>query len=442
MPKRSKLNDKTRLGFAFWMLALYFVFEYGRIHSLIPALQPFRIPFMLTLLMPVLWLAWGDKRVLKDPLIILYGLFVALCGLSIFWSVNQYWAFQTTQFMVAFLIAGTIPAAGLLNDRRKLSAFFTVWVVIHVFVAYTSLTNEGRGTGSFLVDENDMSLALNMAIPYAYFLLQSTERGKLFKLGMVLAIAAMVAAIIYSDSRGGLVGLVVVTAGILFTTKNRIRNAAIISVFALVAYLNVPDGYVDSMATMADAEDNTRVERIWSWRLGWHMYLDHPIAGVGAANWGWRVAEYEAILGDYTGRRSLAGRVSHSLYFTLIPELGTIGVILYGSIVALLVGRLRGIIKREDKRAAEAAGKKRAPPTEAGLLARAMLVSMLGLFSSGAFISVLYYGHLWYLIGFVLALHYVTEGAPKRRRARERAPLAADPLPSGAALPAGRGAAG
>ncbi|RFA25154.1 hypothetical protein CAI21_19870 [Alkalilimnicola ehrlichii] len=340
------------------------------------------------------------------------------------WATNLFWVAEYTKILAAFLVAATLPAAGLLQDRRKLSVFFSFWVLIHVFVAWVSITNEGRGTGSFLVDENDMSLAINMAIPYAYFLMQSRERGTLFKLCMFLAICLMLTSIVFSDSRGGLVGTFAVTAGILLTTKHRIRNAIFVAVIATVAYLSVPEGYVDEMQTMADEEDATRVERLYSWRLGWHMFLENPILGVGVGNYPWVVADYEARYGHYTGRRGLGGRVSHSLYFTLIPEYGLVGTTLFAVMTGMMVFRLFSVIRREDKLAAEQAGKKRAPPTEAGLLARAMLVSMLGLFSSGAFISVLYYPHFWYLIGFVLALYYVTHPEAVKKTAVDRRRMA------------------
>lgn len=421
-------GDSARYGWVFWILVVYFIFHYIRPQELFPPIAGLRIPLMLTLLLAMLWLFKADKRMAKDPLVVLFGLFIVLCATTVLWAHNTYWVSEVTQILTAYLIASALPAAAFLNDRRKLATFFTIWVGIHLFVAYYSITHEGRGTGSFLGDENDMALTINMAIPYAYFLLQSRSRGWLFKLAMLGAIIAMGFAIINSDSRGGLVGLFAVTGGIIFFTKHRIRNAIVLGILAGAAYWWVPETYVEDMQTMVDPEDATRYERIYSWRLGWHMFLDYPIAGVGAGNYPWRVEHYEERQGEYTGRRSLGGRAAHSLYFTLIPELGLIGIALFGGMAVLMFKRLVGVIRREEKLVREASGPG-APPSEANLLARAMMVSMLALFSSGAFISVLYYPHFWVLIGFVLALHYAT--SPQRATARaERAAQA----PGGAAL--------
>ena len=45
--------------------------------------------------------------------------------------------------------------------------------------------------------------------------------------------------------------------------------------------------------TIDDPNDSTRRDRIDSWSLGWEMFLDNPVFGVGVANYGWRVAEYQ-----------------------------------------------------------------------------------------------------------------------------------------------------
>ena len=51
---------------------------------------------------------------------------------------------------------------------RKLLRF---WVWIHVPLALYSIPHRGVGIGSFLADENDFAMAMNMAIPYTFALL-------------------------------------------------------------------------------------------------------------------------------------------------------------------------------------------------------------------------------------------------------------------------------
>lgn len=390
-----------RLGPAFWLLVLFFAFEYLRPQDMLPALAPFRIPLLLTAAMPLVWLLVADKRVLKDKLILLQVAFIGLIALSVTWAVNHYWVFETFKVMVAYCIAATLPAAALLASGRRLVAFFNCWIVIHVLLSLWAITHEGQGTGGFLGDENDLSLTLNMALPYAYYLLQRPGQPMWRRLLYMAACAVLAAGVIVSESRGGFLGLVAVLLGIIMFSRQRVRNMLIIGAFGLIGLAVVSQEYVAEMQTITDAEDSTRHDRLYSWRRGWEMFLDHPLLGVGASNYPWRVQEYEIRSHEYLpgSVRLHGGRVAHSLYFTVIPELGLTGVLLFSALSWLMFQRLRGVVRQELKQPGLFAAAPELP-----LLARAMIVSMFGLFVSGAFISVLYYPHFWVLIGFTLGL--------------------------------------
>ena len=95
--------------------------------------------------------------------------------------------------------------------------------------------------------------------------------------------------------------------------------------------LLAPRGYWDEMGTIEQEtqEDSigTGQQRIFSWKTGWRMFLDNPIAGVGPANSPWRFGEYEGEGGFNS--RNYSGRQMHSVYFTLLSELGSVGTILF-----------------------------------------------------------------------------------------------------------------
>lgn len=406
--------ERRGLGFAFWMLVAYFAFEYVRPQMMLPALAPLRIPMVLTLLMPLVWLAAGEKKILKDPLIIMNGAFVALVALSVTYAVNTYWVYQTFLVMAFFFVSATIPSAGLLTDERRLVTFFNYWLLFHMVIAAWAITHDGRGVG-LSSDENDLSLYLNMAIPFAYYLMQSPQVGMLRRLFYLCALALFVAGVIISASRGGFLGMVAVGMGVVYFSRQRVRNVLIVGVLAVSALLIVPNTYVEEMQTISDSQDRTRNDRLYSWRRGWEMFIDNPLLGVGAMNYPWRVWEYEQRSAEYdpTEVRAHGGRVSHSVYFTVIPELGFAGTALFFALGLGMLKRLRRII-REDKSETSVLAETPALP----LLARAMAVSLLGFAVTGAFISVLYYPHFWTLIGFVLALQLAVEEQRKKAQGK------------------------
>ena len=403
-------SERRGLGFAFWVLVLYFGFEYVRPQNILPALAPLRIPMMLTLLMPLVWLMAGDKKVLKDPLIIMHGAFVALVALSVTYAVNTYWVYQTFLMMFFYWASATIPSAGLLTDERRLVSFFNCWLLFHVIMAAWGITHEGRGIGGYSSDENDLSLYLNMAIPVAYYLMQSPKAGFMRKLFYMSVLLILVAGVISSGSRGGFVGMAAVAMGVVYFSRQRLRNFLIVAVLATSGLFFVSTDYVEEMRTISNTEDRTRNDRLYSWRRGWEMFLDHPVLGVGAMNYPWTVWEYEQRSAEYVPgqMRAHGGRVAHSVYFTVIPELGLVGTGLFFAIGFAMFGRLRRII-REDKDDNSVLAQTPVLP----LLARGLTVSLGAFAVTGLFISVLYYPPYWALIGFVIALQAAVEKRQK-----------------------------
>jgi O-antigen ligase len=184
--------------------------------------------------------------------------------------------------------------------------------------------------------------------------------------------------------------------------KNLMIGLAVSVVAGAAVMSALPTGYVEDMSSISDEGDGTRRERIYSWGIGWRMFLDNPVLGVGPGNYAWSVAHYEMQMTpeERKGHKSVAGRVSHSLYFTLIPELGTVGVLLYGGMIYSTVSRLRRIYRRPATRA----GPQNRRNDVTALMAKAALVSLVAYLSAGAFITVLYYPHFWFYLGFALAV--------------------------------------
>ena len=142
------------------------------------------------------------------------------------------------------------------------------------------------------------------------------------------------------------------------------------------------------------------------------MFLANPIFGVGQGNFPWTIGEY---MGGRTWQtKSLAGRQAHSLYFTLMPELGLVGVIIFGTMIYLnyrdtrvsqfLPVAVRGIAGRNGQE------QERDPQvTRAILFGNAILGGMIGYLTTSAFISTLYYPTFWILMGLAVVLRNSTQ---------------------------------
>jgi O-antigen ligase len=177
----------------------------------------------------------------------------------------------------------------------------------------------------------------------------------------------------------------------------------------LVAFAPAP--YWADMKTMFDSQDVTRQERIRSWEQAQAAWRDNPVLGVGPGNVPWVLARYEKF--DTRVSHSLGGRAVHSLYLTILAEFGLVGVVLYGAAVVLLVARCVGIVRGPEL-----------PGLHAESCARAIICSLVAWLVGGAFLSVLYYPHLYFLIALAIATRGLQAGAGVPDIAARRRPWA------------------
>lgn len=397
----SRYLQEKKYDFPFWVVCVYFIFEYARPHEQYGIIGVLKIPALTIVLSILLWLGKADKSVLKEQAVRVHLAIIAFAGFTVLFSYNTYFAYKAAETLFMFFAAGVLPLVAFVNNRHRLRLFIDIWVAVHVYLAVNSILHGGTGPGSFLKDENDLALALNMSLPYAYFLATLKNNSTIKKIFYLVAVVVILLGVVNTSSRGGFLGLVAVLAMIIVFSQHKIKNLFLVVMIGLVAYLFVPAKYFDEVRSIGDDDDSTRNERIYSWGLGWDMFLDNPILGVGANNYPWRVHEYE-LKSKEDVKRFHGGRAAHSLYFTLMPELGLVGIILF----FMLLG--------SDAKNAKTAFSLSKSDEEVGWefayyhqLGRAVLASMIAYLVAGAFISVLYYPHMWYLTGFALMVKLV-----------------------------------
>jgi O-antigen ligase len=157
------------------------------------------------------------------------------------------------------------------------------------------------------------------------------------------------------------------------------------------------------------------------------MFLDQPILGVGQGNFPYVFRDYEVAAGNYEGLhgRSRAGMAAHSIYFTLLPELGIVGTLIFAGMLYHLNKDL-GYIRRLNFR--KPTGTVNNEIQDMFYLGLAMQGSLIGFLVSGLFISILYYPNFWVLMGFIVALKKIAlladsheQGLPKFTQRAKRA---------------------
>lgn len=391
------------------------VFEYVRPQDfLLPFLAPLRISGILTLVAAFIFLA-NDKSYLRNERVFkLMIAFMIVCAITIVFAPNTRAVYNKTIGFFWTFVSFVFPLYAVVTSYERLRTLMFFWVGIQGLLGFQVIINGGHGPGSYLWDENDVAMALCMAIPYAAYFAFLPNIQKKHRMLFLLAVLLLVGGVGVSASRGGMLGMVATILFSLMISKRPVKNFSILLLLVAMAtpivLSNLPDAYKKDMENISNPEDKTRDERLWSWSIGWVMYLENPVLGVGAGNYDWTNHLYAHKSPMYTPkRRILGGRAAHSLYFTLLPELGTVGVISWLLILFWAMGRFfkyRRFFNRQEA------------PTDEMIFYMAMMRALAGstiaFLVAGAFITVLYYPPYYQLMGlFAITMKVASDRLPE-----------------------------
>jgi len=328
--------------------------------------------------------------------------------------VNNYWAFNVFYSMVVTFIA-YIGIITLVDSEEKYDKLVRFWILIFIFLAIYGFFNAnlhlpkykryGFGVGGFVGDANDFCMALNTILPFAIFGV-FTAKNLVGKVYFIVLVCLFLFIIILTESRGGFIGMVSVGIYSWFKSSKKVILALLMGALVVFVLAVAPANYWDEIQSIKteNTEANpygTGAQRIYSWKLGWEMFKENPVVGVGQGNYPWRVGEMEEKLGVDWKTRSIKGRVAHSLYFTLLPELGLLGTFLYGAFLYFCFKDLKHVRSLSKSKFT---GKDAIRAKKNYYIALALEGSIIGFLVSSIFISTLYYPVLWLLSGFVLSL--------------------------------------
>ena len=390
-----------------FLLYGFLVMYYLRPQELLPFLKYLHLSGISAWMLTLWGLVHLRKSIFSSPikLVLLFGLIMALSALG---AVNVGAYTLALRFIIQFFPV-CIAMYLLIDNKYRVQHFFHFWCWLYIGIAFVIIKNGGLGPGDFTTDPNDAALTLGMGLPFVFYSIYEAPANSMkryFRYAMFLIILA---GIIVTSSRGGFLGATICILVLWFLSKRRLRIAIIaIVMIVLVGGLllsMLPERYIEDMESISDTEDATRVERLRSWGLAWVMYKDNPVIGVGAGNFPWRVNEYQ-VLADWWGDAvPLGGRQVHSMYFEVLADLGTLGILLFLYIVYRLPFKLYKIRNQFFKDRDDLLWLKR--------LMQGLIASMSAYAVGGTFISVAYYPHLSMWIALYAICIREIEMAPK-----------------------------
>lgn len=395
----SEPTAATMYTLPFVLVLGYVLVEFGRPHNWVPILGYLR-PGVIVLGGGIL------AMLVKRPAIPTLGKWVlAFLGLMLVlapFAYNNRMAVATTRDFALMTVGAILPIMCFVDTFDRFRKLLRFWVWIHVLLALYSITHRGFGIGSFLADENDFAIAMNMAIPYAFALL-AVERGIGRRICLFAALGILIFATAATMSRGGFIGLAAVLFMLSLRSPRKLLSMTLVIVMIVGLVALAPTKYWTEVRTISTStdENDTGYKRLYLWKIAWRMFLDNPILGVGPANYQYNNFFYEDEKETSRGYHTW-GRVAHSVYFTLLPEYGIVGTVLFFIIVIKGIRARRRALRtcRSQLAREDLSSESR----ERIRFYQQMLTGMDGVIVTflvtGAFIAVLYYPHLWVLTAF------------------------------------------
>ncbi|MFO1055797.1 MAG: O-antigen ligase family protein [Dongiaceae bacterium] len=218
------------------------------------------------------------------------------------------------------------------------------------------------------------------------------------------ALAACLLAILYTYSRGALLALAaMLVAQLALGWRGLLRRplalAALILALGLGAAL-APAGYRERAAELSgavaeqgpgDSSDPAIRGRFGEMRVAWHMFLEHPLLGIGPGNYE-SAFQQENLRLRQTLRNET--REAHSLYLQIAAELGLPGLLAFAALALVLARTIR-----DARRAFRAGGQ-----PDLATLAAALGVGWLGYAVTALFLHEGLPRHFWLLVGITMAL--------------------------------------
>lgn len=241
--------------------------------------------------------------------------------------------------------------------------------------------------GTFIGGNNELGLALIMTVPLMRFL-QLMHQQRWVKIAMSIAMGLSLFAILGTQSRGALLGLVAMAFYLIMKSRRRFAVLVLVGALLPVGITFMPESWHDRMDTIAHyKQDGSAMGRINAWWTAWNVALHRPLVGGGFNMW------TESLSLAYSPDPSIGVHVAHSIYFQVLGEQGFVGLFLFLILCTLALHGTRQIVTRT-----------RGSPdfywlADLGLMVR---VSLIGYAVSGAFLSLAYFDFFYTLLALIV----------------------------------------
>ncbi len=393
----------------FLMVLLFVIFSFFRIHEAFPQLYPLHIPQLLALsaLGAIGWhsVVTGYMKPYWRRELTLFALFFGLVTLGVLFASNRPTAlayYTGTYVKIGIMTLAIVwltrrPGDFALASKSIVAAGIAIAIValnnkIHgIGLVEGTRVTIGRDIRSMLGDPNDLSLVLMFPLAFAVSLMLTKGVGVSARALGFAGVPLLIAAVIATQSRGGLLGILAVSG---IYGYQRVQNKALFfgagGVLAII--LPLAAGISDRASGGAGEEgiDASAMGRLYAWEAAFKMATTHPFTGVGLDNF---FVNYFFYSPHWDGKNHAV----HSTWFGVLAETGFLGFALFVTLIVMLLRvawRTHARIRANPE----------AIPAPVYAASQAALAGLLGTIVSGTFLTQGFTWPIYILTALVVAV--------------------------------------
>ncbi|MGA7541182.1 MAG: O-antigen ligase family protein [Steroidobacteraceae bacterium] len=447
LPSDSERERLSAVEYGYWAFLAVAV---GRVNQLIPGLSSLPLAKLAIAVTAIAYLTQrrslpalsADGRRLMRTGLWMAGLAVLLTPISIWRSASL----NFVLFELPPLLVGTAVACSMRRSWKSLRGTLRVLLLCGFVLGALAALHYSHGRAddtNTMYDPNDLAYVLVTVIPLGLGFI-TLAQSRLRKVLYGLVTATSLVAMLLTQSRGGLLGLVIVLMLVVFlplgvagphNSRKRVRNLrAVFTVGLLVACTGAviwdqlpPSAQARYLTLLHPNQDyntnpNNKNGRFGVWSQGLRAFEAWPI-GYGPQTFRFVDSRFG---GDY--------RAPHNSYLQALVELGPLGLYF---LIRMYLLTLR--VLRQTRSAALAWPKPPRERVERAVLSRALLYGVVGNMVSGFFLSDAYSSLPWFIFGLAAAMSTPPIGkplepTPSPRDSGSRVPRSAPGNPSAATL--------
>lgn len=393
----------------FLFVLLFVIFSFFRIHEVFPQLYSLKIPLLLSLasLTALTWhVAISRKvRIYWRPELTAISIFFVLVLMGVLLASNRPIAIEYFKAIYWKIIIMTFAIAWLSRCEKDFALASKLITIFGLLVGLVALFNQmnsiglvegtrvtiGRDIGSVLGDPNDLALVLMFPVAFASSLMMTRDIGRGTKyLGLISAVVLFFA-IIATQSRGGLLGILAIFAVYGYRrihSKTLFLSITLLLAMALFVFAGISDRASGGAAEMG--VDASAMGRLYAWEAAFGMALHNPFSGVGINNFYFNYYYYSS---HWDG----LNHAVHSTWFGVLAETGFLGLVAFISAMVLLLktslrslNRIEGHLQQVN------------PAIHA--VAQALFTGLVGTIVSATFLTQGFTWPIYILAGLVVAI--------------------------------------